>query len=203
MPTGYTADVCDGKVSDFKTFALRCARNFVALIMMRDDPIDAPIPEEFKPCDYNEKALQKAKADLSRIDGMTGEECNAAEMESRSEMLGRHKAHLEECKEKWKRLTAMLSMVAEWVPPTSEHVGLKEFMLEQLDMTIRQDAKPETCYLDKASIRTGEEWRRDQVAELKRSIKYHTEEAAKEVERTASRNRWVADLRRSLEQVIS
>src|SRR5690348_5408929 len=38
MPTGYTAEVAEGKVTDFRTFALRCARAFGATIMQRDDP---------------------------------------------------------------------------------------------------------------------------------------------------------------------
>ena len=35
MPTGYTAAVCSGEITEIKDFALSCARAFGALITMR------------------------------------------------------------------------------------------------------------------------------------------------------------------------
>lgn len=49
MPTGYTAAVEDGTITEFDDFAWQCARAFGALIMMRDDPMSAPIPQKFEP----------------------------------------------------------------------------------------------------------------------------------------------------------
>ena len=46
MPTGYTADIQDGKITTLREYALSCARAFGALIMMRDDPHDAPIADD-------------------------------------------------------------------------------------------------------------------------------------------------------------
>jgi len=198
MPTGYTADVVDGKVTDFKTFALRCARNFGALVMMRDDALDAPIPEEFKPSDFYEKELVKAKAELARVTSLTWQRCNEEEREERSRLLAAHQKHVDECRAVRDRLLAMRSQVADWQPPTPDHQGLKDFMIQQLDETMRFDAQPGTYYLDKASIRTGEQWRADQIEELNDRIERYTEEVRKENERTAARNKWVADLRRSL-----
>jgi len=37
MPTGYTADLNDGKQVTFQEFTMKCARAFGALIEMRDD----------------------------------------------------------------------------------------------------------------------------------------------------------------------
>ena len=67
MPTGYTLDLYDGKDITFEEFALRCARAFGALISMRDEPIDAPIPERFEPSDYHLKELEKAKKRLKEV----------------------------------------------------------------------------------------------------------------------------------------
>jgi hypothetical protein len=47
MPTGYTAPIADGMT--FEQFALGCARAFGALVTMRDEPSDAPIPERLEP----------------------------------------------------------------------------------------------------------------------------------------------------------
>jgi len=60
MPTGYTYPVVEGKITEFSDFALSCARAFGALITMRDDPHDTPIPETFEPSDYNAKKLAEA-----------------------------------------------------------------------------------------------------------------------------------------------
>lgn len=54
--------MADNENFTFPEFAMRCARNFGALIMMRDEPLDAPIPEKFEPSGYYKKEYEKAKA---------------------------------------------------------------------------------------------------------------------------------------------
>jgi hypothetical protein len=43
MPTGYTCDVQNGKVTELKDYLLDCSRGFGALIHMRDERMDTPI----------------------------------------------------------------------------------------------------------------------------------------------------------------
>ena len=74
MPTGYTADVGDGKVVEFSEFVMQCARAFGALITMRDDPHDAPIPDEFSPDAYHQKALASAEERLREVEARTAEQ---------------------------------------------------------------------------------------------------------------------------------
>lgn len=62
MPTGYTAGVKDGTVTDFKAFVMQCARAFGALIDMRDDPSDVPIPKSFAPSSYGKNILDGGSA---------------------------------------------------------------------------------------------------------------------------------------------
>lgn len=200
MPTGYTADVVDGKVVDFKTFALRCARNFGALIMMRDDSMDAPIPEEFKPSDFYAKELEKVDLETAKVTAMTVEECRAAAMEERKKLMDDHQKHVDESKAVRERLLAMRSQVADWTPPTPDHTGLKDFMVQQLDETMRHDGEAGTYYRDAAEAvpTNGSEWRKAKLQGLKeRHLRYYIE-VQKEIERTDSRNKWVAALRDSL-----
>lgn len=200
MPTGYTADVLDGKVTDFKTFALRCARNFGALITMRDESMDAPIPEKFNPSDYHEKEIQKAQAEVARVLALTSEECDAAQRKEWREAMDAHHKHVEDCTAAKGRLLAMRSQVADWQPPTPDHQNLKDFMIEQLDETIRFDGEPGSYYLEKAQrlLTTGATWRKVRLEDLadtiSRNKKYHEED----VQRTNDRNRWVDALRKSL-----
>lgn len=73
MPTGYTADLYDGKDVSFEGFALNCARAFGALVSLRDEP-DAEIPDEFKVDEYYVKKFEEAKEELEKAESMTDEE---------------------------------------------------------------------------------------------------------------------------------
>ncbi len=53
MPTGYTQAIVDNPNLSFKSFVLQCSRAFGALVTMRDDDNNAPIPDEIKPDDYH------------------------------------------------------------------------------------------------------------------------------------------------------
>ena len=72
MPTGYTAAIADGVT--FEQFALNCARAFGALIDMRDEPSDAPIPERFEPSNYHEKKIAEINDELVRLKEMSQDE---------------------------------------------------------------------------------------------------------------------------------
>ena len=71
MPTGYTAGVQDGTVTDFSEFALQCARNFGALVTMRDDPWSTPIPERFEASEYARTAVVEAQQKLDEFHKLT------------------------------------------------------------------------------------------------------------------------------------
>lgn len=65
MPTAYTANISKGIT--FKEYALLCARNFGATITMRDEPLDAEIPE-FQPSDYYVKRISEIKKDINTLE---------------------------------------------------------------------------------------------------------------------------------------
>ena len=79
MPTGYTADLYDGKDVSFEDFTLNCARAFGALVSLRDEP-DAEIPDEFKVDEFYVKRFEKAKEELEKAKQITDEDF-AAEAE--------------------------------------------------------------------------------------------------------------------------
>jgi len=90
----------------------------------------------------------------------------------------------------------MLAKVNAWKPPSADHKGLKDFMAQQIQESIKFD-----CDYDLSNI-TGpsswEDWMTDKKADNKRDIFYHEAEQEKEIERTNSRNRWIRQLRESL-----
>lgn len=193
MPTGYTADVCDGKQTEFKDFALTCARAFGALIMMRDDPAGAPIPEGFEPSSWNAQRLAEARDKLAALRTMTPEQAEAAAAESYTEALASHLDYEAKEQATEDRLDAMIAKTEAWVPPTADHVEMKKFMLDQLRISKRGDyrsARPEKL--------SGADWLAAEQKSAERDVGYHAAENAKEIERAKSRTEWVKSLRASL-----
>ena len=95
------------------------------------------------------------------------------------------------------RLIEMRDKVNSWQPPTSDHYGLKKFMLEQLEISMHS-----VDYWEREIIAAKQSFARDYydkaVAEAQRGVEYNAEEDRKERERTDARNRWVRELRASL-----
>jgi hypothetical protein len=197
MPTGYTADVVDGKVTDFPTFALQCARAFGALIEMRDAPNDAPIPDEFKASTYHADRVEQARGELEALNLLSQDERRmAADAEYETELQRRRESEAKTVVVR-ERLNAMLADVEAWEPPTLEHFELKRFMQQQLNETLKWDGRG--LYHDEPLERkTPDEWYEAQRTRLERDIVYHTKHHAEEVERVKGRNAWVKALRESL-----
>lgn len=196
MATGYTHPVVDGSVTDFPQFALQCARAFGALIMMRDAPMDAEIPDEFKPSDYSAKRLVAAKERLSALEALTPAEVEKKAAESYAALLKAHLDYRARMKLENDRLDAMLKHVKSWRPPTSEHKGLKEFMIEQLT-----SSKHDMEWGSEDPVKqSAKDWLATEMAAAKRDVAYHTNEDKEERERAAGRTEWVRELRASLKQ---
>jgi len=139
MPTGYTHAVQEGKITELKPFALQCARAMGALVMMRDDSYDTPIPDKFEPStDYHDEKLKEAQADIVMLAGLSPEDCQNKADEEHSEAVERWKKRKAERLEQFKRYTAMIEKVRSWNPP-QQLVSLKDFMLEQLNESVKFD----------------------------------------------------------------
>lgn len=194
MPTGYTGELYDGKKVKFEDFALRCARAFGALILMRDEPMDAKIPDRFEPSSYHVEALAKAKRLLPVAEGMsTAQAEKKSEAEFDKEMKHFNESIMESARRR-KNYQDMIRQVNAWTPPTKDHTRLKEFMLEQLTSSIDFDCHEPT----KPFMQSGAEYRRDLIAQTKNDIKYHQDALNKEVELAMERTAWVKALRDSL-----
>lgn len=196
MPTGYTADVGSGKVTDFADFAMQCARAFGACVTMRDDPSDATIPDEFKPSSYHAERLAEAKSELSRLQSMTVDQQEVAARDAYEQALAYQKKYRREKEEQRARYEAMLGKVGDWSPPTPDHVEMKKFMREQLRTSIDFDCGG--SYEPEAKKLSRSEWYEVALKKAEHDVNYHMIEHQKEVERAANRTAWVKALRASL-----
>lgn len=197
MPTGYTAPVQDGKITELRDYALSCARAFGACIHMRDDPSDIPAPREVPPrSTYHDEALQNAKIALANLEALTPQQIEARTDQDYTDRLSNWRQRRLERERHRENYERMLAEVEKWAPPSGDHVKFKEFMASQLresidfDCSNRHDEEPQP--------QTMAEWHNGAIDKAKWSVEYHTKELAAEIERHNGRNKWLADLYNSL-----
>ena len=199
MPTGYTADLYEGKDISFEEFVLQCARAFGALIEMRDSSMDAPIPEEFHPSDYHKTALDKARMRLSEVERWSLEDAEREQDKMHAASVKAHEEANIERANREERYAAMLEKVRNWEPPSS-HTRLKEFMIEQLEQSIDFDCRGYEQFAPKPKVSPFEYKQKEKAAAAK-NVEYHATKYKKEVDRAHERTNWVRDLRDSLRGV--
>lgn len=196
MPTGYTADVKDG--ISFSTFAMNCARAFGACITLRDEDGGGHIiPEKFEPSDLHSKELEKYREKLNLLRAMLSHDCDAAANSEYIKSEDDRMKRLEENSKQIKSYRDMLESVRLWSAPTDDHVKLREFMIEQLESSIKFDDMSD--YYSKPTEKlTGQKWLEREIESTIKSINYHEDGNKKEIERAEERTAWVSALRESL-----
>ncbi len=197
MPTGYTHKIADGQ--SFEDFALGCARAFGACIMQRDDPADEK-PKLQESSNYHTQKLLQAKEQLSEFLAMTeAEKLDYGHMCAEEDIF-RINERIEKNIALSDKYTAMYMKVLDWVPPSSEHVELKKFMINQLEESKDFDCNNDYNYreLEEAKKASAMDYYNKMLDTINWDISYHSEQAQKETERTNGRNQWVQDLYASL-----
>lgn len=190
MPTGHTADIQDGTTTELRDFALACARNFGALIHMRDEPHDAPIPRRAPPprTDYHDERIAAARDALAELPSLSADECAARAADEHAEAVCRRTERQARRAQDRRRYDAMLAQVTLWDVP-DDLKGLREFMIEQLASSIAFDCADEW---DREPVAlTGEAWRAEKLRHARRELAFHAEERSAEVERAERRQRWL------------
>jgi hypothetical protein len=199
MPTGYTSKLYEGEDQTFEDFAWSCARAFGALILMRDDPADAPIPEKFEPSSYHVEKLAEAERELAEFEAMGTAEQADLYLAECAENVAKRAEEVRKRRDLRERYEAMLWQVETWEPPTADHEGMKTFMVEQLKSSIDFDCHPGTDVYPARLPDRIEDWYDDRIKKLRWNVDYHRKSLAEEIERTNERNGWVSALRDSLD----
>lgn len=203
MPTGYTAGILDGKVKTFQQFAAQCIRAFGSAIHMRDEPWDKKYTPR-KPSDYHSKAIAEAEKLLKKYANCSDKEI----IDLRSGQLETdrryHLNKIKEIEENFKKLNNILQEARDYTPPTSEHTGIKDFMIEQLRETIKYDGS--TDYYDEKIESINKELsnldpvviRHKLIEEANHDLQYHKKEYDREVELCNKHNEWAKQFLDSL-----
>lgn len=194
MPTGYTADL-EGVT--FPKFALSCARAFGALVTMRDEPSGVPIPDRIEPSSYSCDRLAGSFGVLIGIKSWSDAFAEKEAKTVHAQALERRTARMNETDATRKRYEAMIRCVEDWKPPTPDHVGLKDFMLEQLTKSIEWDC---SGGFSEPTARSGQDHKHHCLCAILKNIAYQAKNYREELERARGRTEWVRQLRASLDQ---
>lgn len=196
MATGYTAAIEKGIT--FEQFTMDCARAFGALVSMRDAPSDAEIPQELKPSDYDKHELAKSETELAVVKTMRNAQATVKARQDYKASISYLEEAISKAGIRRTKYYAMLAKVEAWIPPSSDHQELKKFMVKQIGISIESDCDTKYYTDQKPTLLSGQQWKEKRIAGLLKDIAYHSEEHTKELDRIASNNTWLKQLRESL-----
>lgn len=201
MATGYTYPVAEGELTSAPEFIRRCARAMGALVMLRDEPLSAPIPDTLPTSSsYNQDRLVEIDGKLAQLDGLRSEELDRMFEEAREAAITRDHERFERARVERVRLKNMRDAISDWTPPRSDFFTLKNFMLEQLDLSLRVTTPPIGLNTSAFDAYSGpEEWLQKQRTDLASQRAACVAAIAKEQDNDASRQEWWDVLRESLE----
>lgn len=196
MPTAFTGDICDGKPVTFEEFVWRCTRGMSVAISMRDESLDRLPPEKFEPdLTYHTESLQRAEVEIERLKSLSWADVALEHAALRNTAIAHNTESDARHAEVRGRLERMRMLVADWTPPTEGHVGLKRFMLEQLDMTIDFDARYHPITI---LPMTDREWFEREFVQAQDARDRAIAEIAEERRRAEERTAWVQALAASV-----
>jgi hypothetical protein len=195
MPTGYTAALYEGKDQTFADFTMNCARAFGALVELRDEP-NARIPEAFEPAEYGKRRAAESRAKLREFEDRSSEEWAEAQRREVAEHNAYVSDRIASTSQMRARYEGMLADVRGWRPHTEEHVGLRDFMLQQLEESIRFDCG--TSHLKRQQEKPVEEYAEAALRRARDDVQRDEQSWQEEQDRAAGRTAWVQALRASV-----
>jgi len=196
MPTGYTAGIINGTTKDFNEYAKHCERAFS--IHLRDEPFDS----EYKPrtpSDYHTKAITKSKETLKEIEVLEDITIIERERLRLLDSLKYHKEGIEKDKKSKSKLDEFLLKAKAFKAPTKTHTGIAEFMVTQIEETIKFDCdrayhkdelekvEKQLLSIDADSVKGGLK------TQATKDLAYHTKEHEAELKRCRESNKWHED----------
>lgn len=203
MPTGYTEGLLKGTVKTFPQFAKICMRAFGATIHQRDESLDAPYKPRV-PGNFHGKEIAKAKKKLKLVSVYSDMIIVALAKKELTERKNAYIKHTKEAEQNAKRLFAMQSKIAEWTPPTQEHLKFGEFMLQQITSSLQFDGdskyyRNELFQIEKQIKKIkADVCRKEMIQRAEHDIAYHTRELEEEIKRCKDANKWADELIKSL-----
>jgi hypothetical protein len=203
MPSAYTDKIVKGSITEFEDFAKLCTKAF--LIHLRDEPLSTEYKKR-EPSNYHLKQIERAKKELKELENISNEQLL---MDKRSELINDRDRVVNNVKNTKKLKSTVLEFLdkaKKFKPPTESHKGIKEFMIEQLESTIKWDCSTEWSDRTLENIEKNlKNLDAEKVREVIKdncldSIEYHTKEHEKELQSCNDTNQWYQQFIQSLEK---
>jgi len=197
MPTGFTAMIEERDDVTFEEFCWACARGMGACVMMRESRFDAPVTDEDVQDNstYYADELAKNKKKLAALAEMHPAQVQILAKEEFEQAMVNRLDAIKKDAEQAARYDKIRRKVEAWVPPTPDHVGLKEFMLQQIQVST------EYRYDRPAPVlKSADAWMAQEFEILTRRIVRGNEDLAGQNGRNAERVAWIRALRESVPQ---
>ena len=198
MPTGNTAPIYEGEEGFTPArYIARVARGFGAMIHLRDHPSGDALILPRNDDQYYRTQLAIKQQELAAAMDRSKDEW----AQLRAEETEKVKAYNEKSRADWhRRRTDYLSYieaVKAWVPPTDEHVKLKEFALSQLEESLQFDCGHEP-YEQSLPADNLDTYIAKEVEKLAKAVSYNSEHLAKIASAQDGRRVWIQQLADSL-----
>lgn len=192
MATGYTYKIKDGIT--FKQFIMECSKAFGACISLRDS--NNEIPEEFPVSTYHLEQLEIYNKKLEDFKKMIKDDYEKEAQNLYDKNIEYYEKSIKEDALVKQKYEQMLQKVKEWEPPTSNHVHLKDFMIQQITDSIKFD-----FHLREKPIKlSGKDWAKEEIKKILYDIEYHSKHYKEDLEITERNNKWINELRNSLKE---
>lgn len=205
MPTGYTYYIQSGKITSGKEFLKLCTRAFGIAVDLKEESLDIPTPEKFKPDPYYKKSYDESVKSQNEIYNMTFEEAKNRMIDSYNNSRTSAIECVKKCKEEDEKYLKVKEEVEKWIPPTSEHENLKKFCLEQIDMSLNKSIYEFYEEELNKELDISDKGVENYISELKKSVDKDVERTYKkwqeEIKRTEEKNLWMKLFLDSLENI--
>lgn len=198
MATGYTYAIHDeDKEETFETFVMRVAKNFSSALRTNpklwEDPSKKPAPCRAN-ISYQLDAIEDARDTLEELQALSQDEIQKKAEESYQRIFRNWESQCEASIEIMARYEDMLEKVQAWSPPTSKHVDMKRFMIEQLETSIEHD-----CTLrDQPPKMSPQEWYQCHSELATDQIKRAKKRMSNIINNVKDQNDWLEELWNSL-----
>ena len=134
MPTGYTYFIENGDISTGAEFLKKCIRNFGCCIDQREEPLSSPLITDIKPTSYYKEQYESSLKKLEEFRTKTVAEISEIMHNDKQNELISKRSYLSRQELLREKYLKVRKEVEQWIPPTKDHEGIKEFALEQIDM---------------------------------------------------------------------
>lgn len=201
--TGYTEQIENGNVTTGKDFLKLCTRAFGVAMDMIEKPLSVPTPTHFEPNPYYKEKYDKAVEVRNKYRQMTFEEAKQDIIKKHNAEITQIKKFLEKYKLEDEKYKKVRDEIKEWIPPTPQHEALKNFALDQIDLSmntylynsLEKELNKELDISDDAV------WKyiNNTNASCEKNVGEAYEQWQKDLKRTAEKNTWMRQLLESLD----